>query len=197
VYEIGVFKVAEMLGQNRMASMVGGRCSAVSIDRMRQIRDQKLFLAVAETWEEFCPKFLGISKTQANRLIQMLNDYGPQYFELAQLTRVTVEEYKTIAPAMTNNGLAWNGEEIELVPENAEKLAAAVVELRKIAASRAPAQPTTAERLKKMERRTYDVVNQLRKLVDTKPQGHDLKSLIHIIRVTSEELQSLVSELPA
>ena len=89
----------------------------------------------AATWDEFCPKFLGLSKAQANRLIRYLEELGPDYFELAQLKRVTPEQFRAIAPAVREKNIHVNGEAIALVPENSDRIAAAVAELRQAKSS--------------------------------------------------------------
>src|ERR1044071_5881275 len=114
-----VFELAELVGQRRAFGVVGGRCSAMDAALLRRIREEKKFLAVTGSWEEFCPRYLHISKTHANRIIRMLDQFGPSYFELAQITKVTPGEFQAIAPSIGENGLTWNGEDIELVPENA------------------------------------------------------------------------------
>ncbi len=36
----------------------------------------------AESWLEFCPKYLKISRTEADRTIKLLEEFGPTYFEM-------------------------------------------------------------------------------------------------------------------
>ena len=150
--DAGEFELGMMLGTRKAFASVAGRCSAADAECLRRIRDQKLFLSRAADWEEFCPKYLGLSKAQANRYIRYLEEFGPDYFEVAQLTRITPEQYRAIAPAIRERSIHLNGEAIALIPENSERVTAAVAELRQRAA--APAgEPAAADRMAALGRR--------------------------------------------
>ena len=99
----GAFELGEILGRRRAFSSIAGRCSAADVACIRRMRDEKIYLARASTWEEFCPKYLGMSKTAANRLVSLLEELGQGYFKLTQLTRVSLTEYRSaIAPAVSD-----------------------------------------------------------------------------------------------
>ncbi len=123
--ELGV-----VLGQNYAFGLIAGRCSAAQAQALRRLREERLYKQCAETWLEFCPKYLKISRTEADRTIKLLEEFGPAYFELSQLTRVSPETYRAIAPAIENGVLRFNGEEIPLNAENSRRVAAAVAEMR-------------------------------------------------------------------
>ena len=91
------------------------------------------------------------SKAQANRVIRYLEEFGPDYFELAQLTRVTPEQYRAIAPSVREKSIHVQGEAIALIPENSDRIAAAVAELRQ-AQSTAP-EASVGEGMVAFERR--------------------------------------------
>ena len=55
------------LGRRDAFSLMAGRCSAADVECIKRIRDNKLYLAVARDWEEFCEKELHMSKSNANR----------------------------------------------------------------------------------------------------------------------------------
>ncbi len=127
------FELGEILGQRRAFGAVAGRCSAADAACIKRLRDDQLFKDRSETWEEFCPKYLGMGKSNANRLIRELDELGPEYFQLAQLTRISAQEYRALAPAVRDGSLHRDGEVIALIPENSEKVSAAVAELRRAA----------------------------------------------------------------
>jgi hypothetical protein len=129
------FELGMMLGSRRAFASVAGRCSAADAECLRRVRDKKLYASRAATWEEFCPKFLGLSKAHANRIIRYLEEFGPDYFELAQLTRVTPQQYRAIAPAIREKSIHVEGEAIALLPENSDRIAEAVAELREKASA--------------------------------------------------------------
>ena len=150
--ELGSFELGMMLGTRKAFAAVAGRCSAADAECLRRVRDQKLYVSRAATWEEFCPKFLGLSKTHANRIIRYLEEFGPDYFEVAQLTRITPEQYRAIAPAIREKNIHVNGQAIALIPENSDHVTAAVAELRRAASPAAPPLPPE-ERMAALGRR--------------------------------------------
>jgi hypothetical protein len=135
--------LGRLLGRREAFTMVAARCSAADAALLRQIRDERLYLGHAKDWDEFCTAHLGMRRSNANRLIGLLNEFGPQYFEVAQLTRISPATYRAIAPSIRDGALHTNGEAIALIPENAERVAAAVAELRP--AENKPARDHAAE----------------------------------------------------
>jgi hypothetical protein len=119
------------LGQSHTFGLVAGRCSAAQAEGLRRLREEKLYKRCCEKWDDFCPRYLKISRVEADRTIKLLEEFGPAYFELSQLTRVSPETFRAIAPNIEGGLLHYNGEAIELNPENSRKVAAAVAELRR------------------------------------------------------------------
>ncbi len=124
------FELGEMLGQRRAFGAVAGRCSAADAECMRRIRESKRYLQRSPSWVEFCPRYLGMSRQHADRIIRTLEQLGPEYFELAQLTRITPDQFRAIAPSIHDRAVHLRGEAIALIPENSGRLAVAVSELR-------------------------------------------------------------------
>jgi hypothetical protein len=144
------FELGTLLGSRQAFASVAGRCSAADAECIRRIRDQKLYLSRADSWEEFCPEYLGLSKTHANRIVRYLEEFGPDYFELAQLTRITPAQYRAIAPAIRDRKLHVGSEAIALLPENSDRIAAALAELRRPAPA---AEESIEERMTAVDRR--------------------------------------------
>jgi hypothetical protein len=159
----GDFKLGLMLGSRKAFASVAGRCSAADAECLRRIRDEKLYLRRAATWEEFCPNHLGLSRTHANRIIHHLEEFGPDYFEVAQLTRVTPEQYRVIAPAIRDSNIHVDGQAIALIPENSDRVATAVAALRQ-AAPAAVATVSAEERMAILQRRFDQFVTDYREL---------------------------------
>jgi hypothetical protein len=151
--DAGEFELGMMLGSRKAFASVAGRCSAADAECMRRLRDKKLYSSRSATWEEFCPQYLGLSKAQANRFIRYLEEFGPDYFEVAQLTRITPEQYRAIAPAIREKSIHVDGQAIALIPENSDRVAAAVAELRLAAAPVADPPASAEERMGVLERR--------------------------------------------
>ncbi|MDR3719943.1 MAG: hypothetical protein P4K98_14180, partial [Bryobacteraceae bacterium] len=108
-----------------------GGCSAADAECLRQMRDQKKHRALGLNWAEFCKQRIGMTRQSADKIIHRLEEFGPQYFRLAQATGITPEEYRRIAGSMSEQGLAHAGELIPITAEEGPRLIAAVAELRK------------------------------------------------------------------
>jgi hypothetical protein len=118
------------LGQSHTFGLVAGRCSAAQAYGIRKLREEKLFKECCERWDDFCPTYLNMSRPEADRIVRHLAEFGPAYFEVSQLTRISAETFRAIAPAVSDGVLHHNGEAIPLTAENSRKVAAAVAEMR-------------------------------------------------------------------
>jgi len=132
--------LARWLGRREAFGMIAGRCSAADVECLRQIRERKLYLDTSPNWDEFCKLQLKASRRKIDTSIRHLEEFGPAFFHLAQLTRITADDYRAIAGHVSEAGVTLNGEVIALLPENCERVADAVGQLR--AAAEAPPEQT-------------------------------------------------------
>jgi hypothetical protein len=136
-YEMKVQKPDDFLelgtwiGRKQAFASLAGGCSAADAECLRKMRDHRQYRALGLTWEEFCSQRIGITRQWADKLIRRLEEFGPQYFRLAQATGITPEEYRRIAGSIGEKGLAHAGELIPITAEDAPRLIAAVEELRR------------------------------------------------------------------
>lgn len=84
----GELYLGMLVGRRQAFSTIAARCAAADVGALREIRDTRAYRGLSPTFEEFCSKNLGVSVRHANRLIHYLNEFGPAYFELAQLTGI-------------------------------------------------------------------------------------------------------------
>ncbi|HEY1340011.1 MAG TPA: hypothetical protein VGF59_21005 [Bryobacteraceae bacterium] len=161
-----VFELGTMFGRNQAFGSIAKVCSAANAQTLKDIRDQKLYLDLDMNWEEFCKRHLGITRPVADKIIHLLEEFGPGYFALAQLIRITPDHYRLIAPSISGNALQYGGDVITIEPENAPALAAAADDLRRAAEeSGPPPEPDTFEQsLKKAERALRDATLRLQRL---------------------------------
>jgi hypothetical protein len=118
------------LGRREAFGAVAGRCSAAEIECIRRIRNGKLFQSHSRNWDEFCTTHLRASRRSVDTNIRLFDEFGPAYFHLAQLLHITPAEYRGIAPQIGAEGLSANGETIPLLPENRDRIAAIIGEVR-------------------------------------------------------------------
>src|SRR5579864_9275746 len=61
------FDVGTWVGRKQAFALVAGRCSAADAEILFEIREKKLFRTMEQTWEDFCVKRLGFSRSYADR----------------------------------------------------------------------------------------------------------------------------------
>lgn len=190
--------LGRLLGQREAFNLVAARCSAGDAHLLRELRDRKLYIGHAKDWGEFCASFLHTSKETANRLIQLLNEFGPGYFEVAQITRISPATYRAIAPAVKDRQLEHNGEVIDLVPENARKVAAAVAEMRKAAIRPVggdqpePAPPVPADPIAALEQRCHELVDEVETMIAQSAQRIRVKAMLGALELRLKRLELTV-----
>ena len=183
-----VLTLGRLLGRREAFSIIAARCSAADAAHLKQIRQEKNYLDCKD-WDEFCGRHLHMSKESANRVIRLLETYGPQYFEVAQLTRISPETYRAIEPAIKDGALHTESEAIALIPENADKVAAAVAALRKKEPKPAPVAPPPVDRFTALQTQTQELLDEFTRLSS---QYHDrprLASAIGSLRLRLELIQ--------
>ena len=90
---------------------------------------RRLYLAVARNWDEFCENHVGASRRNVERSIRLLEEFGPAYFQVAQMAHIGPEEYRAIAAHVDDAGVRLDGSVVALLPENSGKIGAAVKQL--------------------------------------------------------------------
>jgi hypothetical protein len=127
------------LGRKQAFSAVAGRCSAADAECLRQIRESKAYRSLDLTWDQFCKEKVGVTRPVVDKTIRQPEEFGPAFFQLASILRITAEEYRGIAGSVVEEGVLYEGEKIAISVENTSRLAQAVDSLRSRAALLAPA----------------------------------------------------------
>jgi hypothetical protein len=136
------------LGQSIAFGAIAGRCSAAQAAAIRQARNDKIHASVGMTWKEFCPRHLKMSRTQADAFINLLEEFGPDYFEHTQSVRISPDTYRLVAPCIKDKALQVGGEALELNSANVQKVARNVRESQRALpppAETAPAETAPAD----------------------------------------------------
>ena len=179
-------ELGTILAERKRLGSASGRCSAAQAESLRKLRDLKLYVSRCVTWDEFCPRYLGLTKVFANRAIEAWEEFGPAFFELAELTRITRDEFRAVASRVNNKMFHADGEAIALTPENASRVATALEKLRR--SSAAPIKPYTPtvnlSRMTLLEAHCTELISEFRKLTGPKAQNVDRAQLAAILRQT-------------
>ena len=126
----GVLDLGAVLGQAHAFAQTAGRCTAAQAEALRGLRQTKAYQRLGLSWEGLCAGYLRVSRSQVDRIIAILEEFGPQYFELSQLTRVSPATYRQLESNVKDGAIEVYGEAIRLIPDNAHKVARAVAALR-------------------------------------------------------------------
>ncbi len=190
-----LFELGSVLGQNQSFGLIAGRCSAAQASSLRRLREERIYKRVAPNWREFCANYLKMSQTQADQIIQLWEEFGSGYFELAQLTRISPETYRALAPAIREGVLHARDGAIQLTPENSRQVSAAVAELRRsLPAKKARPPLPMHERLKVLEKRCAQLVAEFQDVSDKERQGENWLRFTEILMRCATALRRIEAE---
>ena len=139
------------MGRRQAFGMIANRCSAADAECLKRMRDGNEYKKLGLSWAGFCRDHLGISRAFADRLIQHLDEFGANYFRIAELIPISAGTYRLLAGQVSDENLEVDGKRIPLKVENRKEVAAAVETLRaraKLTAAPAPSVETISRRLK-------------------------------------------------
>ncbi len=161
---------------------MAGKTAAADVECLRRIRDGNLFRARGVDWAEFCQKYAGVTSSYANRLIRQFEEFGPNYFDLSKIVRISAESYRKISNAVGDEGIEFGGEKIAISPENSDKIAEAVKALREQAGEAANDRSKTAETgIAAVRRRLLGCVAEMTKLFEGGLEADDREELANAV----------------
>jgi hypothetical protein len=120
------FELRRWVGRRDAFAAVAGMSLAAEAQSLRRIRDEKLYLQLDMTWDEFCSKRAGCSRRQVERFLRPLDEFVLTCYLVAQIAHVTPEEYRLIAPHITAEGIHLDGAVVPLLPQPTEPSMTAV-----------------------------------------------------------------------
>jgi hypothetical protein len=124
------FELGQWMGRRQAFALIAGKTAAADVECLRRIRDGNLFRAKRVDWAGFCEQYAGVTSSYANRLIRQFEEFGPNYFDLSKIVRISAESYRKISQSVGDDGIAFGDEKIAISPENSDKIADAVKALR-------------------------------------------------------------------
>ena len=193
--DAGLLDLGSVMGQCHTFGAIAGRCSAAHAATLKRLREERCYLRVSANWRAFCNEYLKMSQTQADHIIQLWEEFGAAYFELAQLTRISPETYRALAPAIQNGALHCNGQAIELRVENSRQVAAVVAELRRSLPAAKRLHPiSTPQRLSQLDKRCARIVAELEEISEREQHGEHWLRFTEILMRWSAALRRIESE---
>jgi len=110
---------AALTGRQQAFAFVASHCSVARAQCLREIRESRAYEQLGLTWEDFCTQQAGISRVYAEKIIARLDEFGESYFKLAQLARISPENYRRIADHVHDDAINIEGESPPPIPKNA------------------------------------------------------------------------------
>ena len=146
-----LLNLGKWLGRHQAFGLIANQCSAGDAECLRIMRENDEYKVLGLTWEEFCIGHVGVSRSYADRLIQHLEEFGTNYFRLAEVMQISAETYRLIADSVGDAGMEFNGQNIPINRENRRKIQAAVRAKRTNAEPRAARQPKVSSVRKRLD----------------------------------------------
>ena len=119
-----------LTGREQAFAMIAAKCTYAQAVCLKQIHDTKAYEQFNLTWEDYCPKHVGISRVQAERIIHRLDEFGEAWFRLSALARISTDFFRQIQDRATADTIELDGEQIPLTPENTQKIRAGIRRLQ-------------------------------------------------------------------
>jgi hypothetical protein len=117
-------------GHQQAFAVIASHCSAAQAHCLKKARDSHAFEPLGLTWDQYAKRHFGVSRAQADNLIRRLDQFGESYFHISQIARIGPAAYRRIADRVRDGRLHFDGEQLEIAPENAPKIRAAIETLR-------------------------------------------------------------------
>jgi len=176
------FELGQWLGRKQAFGLIAGKTAAAEVECLRRIRDGSLFRTKGVDWSGFCQKYLGVTSSYANRLIRQYEEFGPNYFDLSRIMRISADSYRKIAEAVSDDGIAFGGEKIAISPENSDKIAEAVSALREQAGDSADNHSNPPEKgVAAVRRRLLACVAEMTRLFEGGLEDSDREELANAV----------------
>src|SRR6266481_7149045 len=176
------FELGQWLGRKQAFGLIAGKTAAAEVECLRRIRDGSLFRTKGVDWSGFCQKYVGVTSSYANRLIRQYEEFGPNYFDLSRIMRISADSYRKIAEAVSDDGIAFGGEKIAISPENSDKIAEAVSALREQAGDSADNHSNPPEKgVAAVRRRLLACVAEMTRLFEGGLEDSDREELANAV----------------
>ena len=125
-------EAAVRVGRQQAFAVLASKCSAAQAQCLREMRETRAHELFGLSWEEFCKRYLGISRAHADSIIRRHEEFGNAYFRFAEICRVSPETFRKIADKVTEETIEIDGELVPLTPLNAARIRKSIQHLLKL-----------------------------------------------------------------
>jgi hypothetical protein len=171
------------------------RCSAAQAECLKQLRERRLHDALGVTWDLFCRDHLGISRSQADKLIQRLDEFGADYFRLSEITRIGPDTYRAISDAIADQHIEIDGERVPITPENGRRIRLAIAEMRTRLLEAQELQPTCSS-VTDLQFQLDNCFSVIRRLLRSSKDAGTCAAIRGLISYSIRKLNQISKEFP-
>ena len=180
--------LGKWLGRRQAFGLIANRCSAADAECLKVLRENEDYKKLGLTWDEFCSQRAGVSRVYADRLIRYLEEFGANYFRLAEVMQVSAETFRLIAGSVGDSGIEFNGLNIPINRENRKQIQAAIQAARAASQPKAARQPKVATARKRID----GFFSEARAIAETSAQRAEL---IVLLDQSLGQLTNLIEEV--
>lgn len=190
------FDLAVRIGHGQAFGALANKCAQAQAECLRAVRDSESYKLLGLNWEQFCSQHAGLSRAAAENLIAKLTEFGEQYFRLSQLVRISADTYREIAPRIEGAEIEIGGEKVAIVPENAERIRKAVLQLRAKASKQPKPAPPPQDPIsaKVLAHRFGDLFSDIERGIET---GRENISFGVLLREINCQVELILKQFPS
>jgi len=118
------------IGRQQAFAVIANRCTASQALSLKQMKESREYEKLGLTWEQFCIEYVGLSRSQVDRIIEQLDELGESFYHLRELAPLSPETFRNLADKVDGETIEIDGVKVPLTPENAPKIRVAVANLR-------------------------------------------------------------------
>jgi len=195
-----LLEVGTWIGRRQAFGLMASKCSFADASSLKYLRDGRQYREAGMTWDEFCTRHLGISKTHADRIISQLDEFGTAYFALSEIVRIPAEAFREISSSVTGHAIEYNGQTIPIKKENGRKIADVIRVLREEAAQTRlqidpSSEPPRLKNLATLRRRLNRCLTDLAAITHNSLHPDDRAEVVGLICAGQDRLEQLSQAL--
>ncbi|SPE37410.1 hypothetical protein SBA6_70052 [Candidatus Sulfopaludibacter sp. SbA6] len=118
------------IGRQQAFAVIANRCTASQALALKQMKESRAYEKLGLTFEQFCIEYVGLSRSQVDRIIAQLDELGESFYHLRELAPLSPEAFRSIADKVDGETIEIDGVKVPITPENAPKIRTAIAALR-------------------------------------------------------------------
>jgi hypothetical protein len=63
-------------GRRQAFAVIAGKCSTAQAAALQEIKQSRVYESLGLTWQEYCPRYAGMTRERADLLIRQFDEFG-------------------------------------------------------------------------------------------------------------------------